>query len=243
MLGSGSAIDARERVIVALDCDYERALGIAQALEGRARWVKLGMTLFYRYGPELVAAFKNMGYKVFLDLKFFDIPHQVHGAAASACASGADMLTFHASGGTEMMRQGLEGVVAECGADRPLPALIGVTVLTSMSPDDLAAAGVVRPLEEQVACLAKQVAEAGLHGVVCSPHEASAMRALLGEQAFVVTPGVRPQGASLDDQTRVATPARAVANGASHIVVGRPIVAASDPVAAFEAILAELEEG
>ena len=122
-----------------------------------------------------------------------------------------------------------------------MPATLGITVLTSMSPEALAATGVERPLPEQVASLAAQAKEAGISGVVASPQEAAALREILGPDAFIVTPGVRPAGAALGDQSRVATPAQAFANGASHIVVGRPITEAPDPVAAFEAIAAELE--
>ena len=218
------------------------AIALADKLEGHAKWLKIGMTLYYAEGPAIVKMFKRRGFNVFLDLKFHDIPHQVQGAARSAAASGADMLTMHTVGGTAMMEAGQRGAeegAAEYGGD--VPATLGITVLTSMSPEALAATGVARPLPEQVAALAAQAKEAGISGVVASPQEAAALREILGPDAFIVTPGVRPAGAALGDQSRVATPAQAFANGASHIVVGRPITEAPDPVAAFEAIAAELE--
>ena len=233
MLTAFDSVPARDRVIVALDCDAWEAIALADKLEGHAKWLKIGMTLYYAEGPAIVKMFKRRGFNVFLDLKFHDIPHQVQGAARSAAASGADMLTMHTVGGTAMMEAGQRGAeegAAEYGGD--VPATLGITVLTSMSPEALAATGVERPLPEQVAALAAQAKEAGISGVVASPQEAAALREILG---------VRPAGAALGDQSRVATPAQAFANGASHIVVGRPITEAPDPVAAFEAIAAELE--
>ena len=238
MLTAFDSVPARDRVIVALDCDAWEAIALADKLEGHAKWLKIGMTLYYAEGPAIVKMFKRRGFNVFLDLKFHDIPHQVYGAAASAARSGADMITMHAIGGLEMMRAAIDGLIE---AELPDVVTLGITVLTSMSPEALAATGVARPLPEQVAALAAQAKEAGISGVVASPQEAAALREILGPDAFIVTPGVRPAGAALGDQSRVATPAQAFANGASHIVVGRPITEAPDPVAAFEAIAAELE--
>lgn len=242
MLTAFDSIPARDRVIVALDCDAWEAIALADKLEGHAKWLKIGMTLYYAEGPAIVKMFKRRGFNVFLDLKFHDIPHQVQGAARSAAASGADMLTMHTVGGIAMMEAGQRGAeegAAEYGGE--VPATLGITVLTSMSHEALAATGVTRPLPEQVTALADQAKRAGISGVVASPQEAAALRELLGPDAYIVTPGVRPAGASLGDQSRVATPAQAFKNGASHIVVGRPITEADDPVAAFEAIAAELE--
>lgn len=242
MLDDFQNIPARDRVIVALDCGADEAIALADALAGKASWVKVGMTLYYAEGPAIIKMFKRRGFKVFLDLKFHDIPHQVEGAARSAAASGADMITMHTVGGVAMMEAAQRGAVAgaaEAGGD--VPATLGITVLTSMDADTLAATGVIRPLREQVLALAAQAREAGISGVVASPQEAAALRELLGPRAFIVTPGVRPAGAALGDQSRVATPASAFASGASHIVVGRPITQADDPVAAFEAIAAELD--
>ena len=233
---------ARDRVIVALDCDRTEALRLADLLSGCAKWVKVGMTLYYAEGPAIVAELKECGFKVFLDLKFNDIPHQVQGAAASAARTGADMLTMHASGGSSMMAAGQRGAeegAAERGGE--VPATLGITVLTSMDADDLREVGVERPLREQVLALAQLAAKAGISGVVASPQEAAELRRVLGPDACIVTPGVRPAGTSLGDQSRVATPRAAFAEGASHIVVGRPITQAHDPRAAFEAIAEELD--
>ncbi len=233
---------ARERVIVALDCDRDEALRLAGLLAGHARWVKVGMTLYYAEGPSVVAELRDAGFKVFLDLKFNDIPHQVEGAAHSATLTGADMLTMHASGGAPMMAAGQRGAAAGAAeAGKECPATLGITVLTSMDEGDLRSVGVARPLAEQVCALASLARDAGISGVVASPREAAELRALLGPDAYIVTPGVRPAGASLGDQSRVATPAEAFRNGASHIVVGRPITQADDPAAAFDAIAAELD--
>lgn len=234
-------IPARDRVIVALDCGIEEAFDLADQLQGKATWMKVGMTLFYANGPAIVYALKERGFKVFLDLKFHDIPHQVEGAAYSAAASGADMLTMHTVGGVDMMRAAQAGAVAaseEYGYDTP--ATLGITVLTSMNDAALAETGVSRAMADQVVVLAEQAKRAGISGVVASPQEASRLREILGPEAYIVTPGVRPAGFDRGDQSRVATPKQAFENGASHIVVGRPITQAADPAAAFEAIVADL---
>ena len=163
------------------------------------------MTLYYAEGPEIVKTFKDLGFKVFLDLKFHDIPHQVRGAARSASLAGADLLSVHGLGSGAMLAACREGA-------------------------------------EEAARLAKLAQANGIDGIVCSPMEAHDMRELLGPDALIVTPGVRPVGAALGDQSRVATPSQAIERGASHIVVGRPITGADDPVAAFDAIVAELVE-
>ncbi len=225
-----------ERIIVALDCDRARALELAQDLQGQATWLKVGMTLFYQEGPRIVEELKEKGFKVFLDLKFHDIPHQVAGAARAAALSGADMMTMHAIGGRDMMKAAVEGVTSVCDG-AAVPVTLGITVLTSMSQADLEASGVHVDVRDQVASLAEQVKEAGLSGVVASPQEAAMLRGILGPEAYIVTPGVRPSGSSLDDQNRVATPKQAFEAGASHIVIGRPITASDDPRAAFKDIV------
>lgn len=232
-----------DRVIIALDCEADKALSIAYQLAGEATWVKVGMTLYYAYGTDLVRMLKARGYKVFLDLKFHDIPHQVQGAARSAAATGADMLTMHTVGGRDMMEAAQRGAIAgatEAGAD--VPATLGITVLTSMSQDNLHQVGIERPVESQVLAMAQLASESGISGVVASPREARSLRELLGPDAYIVTPGVRPAGAAMGDQTRVATPKDAFDSGASHIVVGRPITDASDPIAAFRQIVEGLGE-
>ena len=234
--------DARERVIVALDCGRDEALDLASVLAGHARWLKVGMTLYYAEGPSIVREFKERGFDVFLDLKLHDIPHQVRGAARPAALAGADLLSVHGSGAGAMLAACREGTdeAAEVRGERP--RLVAITVLTSMDAASLAQIGIGCPVAEQVDRLARLAADNGIDGVVCSPQEAERMRGLLGPDALVVTPGVRPAGAELGDQSRVATPAQAIAAGASHIVVGRPITGAPDPVAAYEAIVAELVE-
>ena len=235
-------LEARDRIMVALDCGREEALELAQKLNGHARWVKVGMTLYYACGPEIVAAMRELGMHVFVDLKLHDIPHQVRGAAESVARAGADILTIHALGGSKMVaaaREGVEAAAEARGGERP--RLIAVTVLTSMDDAALAEVGVARTPAEEVRALAAMVQANGADGIVCSPQEAAAMRELLGPEALIVTPGVRPAGAALGDQSRVATPAAAVAAGASMLVIGRPITEADDPVAAFEAIVDELE--
>ena len=234
-----SSIPRKDRIIVALDCDRSRALELADMLAGHATWLKIGMTLFYQEGPYFVTALQKRGFKVFLDLKFHDIPHQVKGAAKAAAEAGADMLTMHAIGGIKMMEAAKEGLAQARWVDTE-PISLGITVLTSMSAEDLELTGVTRSVTDQVIELAKQAKEAGLSGVVASPQEALMLREVLGNDAYIVTPGVRPVGSDLSDQSRVSTPKQAFDNGASHIVVGRPITEQADPVAAFEAIAKEL---
>ncbi len=229
-----NSIPAAERIIVALDCDVDRALEIAQSLKGKASWLKVGMTLYYDQGPSIVKTFKDMGFKVFLDLKFFDIPHQVKGAAASACMSGADMITMHALGGSDMMKAAVEGIEELHLESNPIT--LAVTVLTSMDQDDLSEIGVSRQVVDQVQALALLAQSSGVSGVVASPQEAPLLREKLGPDAYIVTPGVRPLGSSKGDQSRVTTPEQAFKNGASHIVIGRPITEQDNPAEAFEAI-------
>lgn len=232
-------IPQSQRIIVALDCDRPRALELADALSGAASWVKVGMTLFYREGPSIVAELQERGLKSFIDLKLHDIPHQVEGAAKAVALAGADMMTFHGLGGQRMLAAGQEGIEALGLPEQPIT--LAVTVLTSMGDDDLAQIGVDAPAQQEVMRLAGIAREAGLSGVVASPQEARMLRGLLGPNAAIVTPGVRPAGADAGDQTRIATPQKAFADGASHLVIGRPITEASNPRAAFEAIAASLE--
>ncbi|MCH3943133.1 MAG: orotidine-5'-phosphate decarboxylase [Atopobiaceae bacterium] len=234
-------IPASERIIVALDCDHGRAVELAGLLKGRATWLKVGMTLYYASGPAIVEYLKDLGFKVFLDLKLHDIPHQVRGAAESASLTGADLLSVHSLGGADMVRAAREGVQAAALERGVRTKLVAITVLTSMDAESLAQVGIERPVGEEVASLAGLSHEAGVDGVVCSPREAAAMRSALGPKALVVTPGVRPAGSEVADQRRIATPAEAVAAGASHIVVGRPITQSDDPAAAFSAIAHQVE--
>jgi orotidine-5'-phosphate decarboxylase len=232
-----------DQIIVALDMAREEALALADTLRGRVRWLKVGMTLYYAEGPGIVAELRERGFDVFVDLKLHDIPHQVAGAAASLAGVGGGMLTVHASGGAEMMRAAVESsrrAAEEIGLSIA-PKILAVTVLTSMGDEVLGTVGIVRSAAEQVRVLCELALEAGVDGVVCSPQEAAEVRRLLGADALVVTPGVRPAWSAADDQARVASPARALAAGASHLVIGRPITAAPSPSEAVDRIIAEIE--
>ena len=233
---------AREKVIVALDLpDAESALELARTLRGHVGWVKVGMTLYYAEGPAIVREMRSLGFKVFVDLKLHDIPHQVEGAARTLTRAGADMFTVHAAGGSAMMEAAVSAAAAAAERFRvSRPSVIAVTVLTSLDDAALESVGVSRPAAEQVSALAALARDAGVDGVVCSPQEAAAMRELLGPGALVVTPGVRPSGADAGDQARTATPAEAIEAGASHLVIGRPVTGAADPAAAARDIVKEL---
>jgi orotidine-5'-phosphate decarboxylase len=230
----------RDTIVVALDADAHTALGLARALQGRVRFVKVGMTLYYAEGPEIVSRLKAMGFEVFVDLKLHDIPHQVEGAAREIARLGIAMFTVHASGGAAMISAAVRGACeqsTECGLDTP--SVLAVTVLTSLDDAALTDIGVRNNTGAQVELLAKLAKSAGVQGIVCSPNEAATVRRIVGPEALVVTPGVRPGWAATGDQARIATPADALAAGASHLVIGRPITAAPEPVAALERIVAE----
>jgi orotidine-5'-phosphate decarboxylase len=222
----------RSRLIVALDvATAAEALSAAGRIGGHAAFLKVGMRLFTAEGPGLVRALKSAGHGVFLDLKYHDIPNTVAEAAAAAAGLGVDLFTVHASGGADMVRAAAESVRAEAarlGVERP--RVLAVTVLTSL-PSTV----------EQVTSLARLARDAGADGVVASAREAAAVRREAGGGFVIVTPGIRPAGAGRNDQRRVATPAEAVAEGADYVVVGRPVLAASDPAAAARAIVEEME--
>jgi orotidine-5'-phosphate decarboxylase len=232
------------RILVALDVDSRaKALALADTLRGTVAGYKIGKQLFTAEGPDVVRALTARGDRVFLDLKFHDIPNTVAGAVRSAMLTGAWMVNVHASGGSAMMRaaaQAAHDTATRTGAARPL--VIGVTVLTSMDEAALAEVGTTRPLLEQVVHLARLAQAAGLDGVVASPQEIAAIRAACGPDFQIVTPGIRPAGQEgSDDQARTLTPRDAVAAGATYLVIGRPITAAADPRAAAEAIAADTE--
>ena len=242
MTNAFSNIPPSERIIVALDCGRDEALELADALKGKASWVKVGMTLYYACGPSIVAAFKQRGFKVFLDLKLHDIPFQIEGAAKSAALTGADMITMHTLGGKEMLeaaQRGVQAAAKERESDS-VAVTLGITVLTSMNEEALKQIGIDKSPAEQVGLLAGVARDAGISGVVASPQEASMLREILGPRAYIVTPGVRPAGSDKGDQSRVATPRAAFDSGASHIVIGRPITKALDAGAAFDAIVASI---
>lgn len=228
-------------IIVALDYDNaDAALAMADQLDPALCRVKVGKELFTAAGPELVRALVARGFEVFLDLKFHDIPNTVARAVAAAAGLGVWMVNVHASGGARMMEAAAQAL-QPFGDDRPL--LIGVTVLTSTAPEELAATGVSRSLEDQVAFLAGQVKDCGLDGVVCSARETPTLRRQCGADFALVTPGIRPAGAAADDQRRIVTPAQALEWGADYLVIGRPITAAGEPMEALNGILAEIRTG
>ncbi|MGC8549849.1 MAG: orotidine-5'-phosphate decarboxylase [Acidobacteriaceae bacterium] len=229
-------LSPQDRLIVALDFPTAaQALALTDRLGPAIRWVKVGLELFIAEGPRIVSTLAARGLNVFLDLKLHDIPNTVAGAVRTASFSGAGLLTLHASGGPAMLR------AAADAADRMPhpPQLLAVTVLTSMDTPQLHAIGVSDPPAAQVARLASMAWTSGIHGFVCSSEEVTSTRAAFPDATLVI-PGIRPAGAAIGDQKRVATPASAIAAGASFLVVGRPITQASDPAAATAAILEEI---
>jgi orotidine-5'-phosphate decarboxylase len=225
----------RDRLIVALDVsDAFAARELVRRIGDSAGVYKVGLQLFTAEGPSIVREIVESGRKVFLDLKLHDIPTTVRHAVKSAVTTGASMLTVHASGGSAMLQAAAEA------ADGKL-TLLGVTVLTSFSDEDLTQVGVPTRVLSQVLRMAALARNAGLGGIVTSPREAAEARRELGEGFAIVTPGIRPAGADVNDQQRSATPASAIEAGVSHIVVGRPITHAADPAQAARAILAEME--
>jgi orotidine-5'-phosphate decarboxylase len=234
-----------ERLLVALDVETgERALELASTLKDFAGGFKVGTRLFTLEGPSLVRELTRRGARVFLDLKFHDIPNTVAQAVESAVQTGAWMINVHASGGVPMMQGAVKAgrETAQRLGQRP-PLLIAVTVLTSMNDQVLRDIGVHRPMLDQVVALATMTQAAGMDGVVTSPHETAAIRKACGDGFLIVTPGIRGASAQAkpDDQTRTTGPSEAVRAGASYIVVGRPIIAAADPRAAAQAIVDELK--
>ncbi|MDH5632992.1 MAG: orotidine-5'-phosphate decarboxylase [Gammaproteobacteria bacterium] len=214
------------RIIVALDFPESRpAIALADRLDPSVCKLKVGLELFVSEGPAIVEMLTGKGFDVFLDLKFHDIPNTVAQACRAAAATGAWMINIHALGGQRMMAAAREAID---GCDHK-PLLIGVTILTSHADEELAQIGLTGTTSEMVSCLASQVRDCGLDGVVCSPHEASALRNQAGDGFVLVTPGVRPVGADVADQRRVMTPREALTAGASYLVIGRPITGASDP--------------
>lgn len=224
-------------LILALDLpDENQALAMLDRIGPDLRWVKIGLQLFTRHGPNLVERVAARGYRVFLDLKLHDIPNTVGSAVTSLAQLPVDLLTVHAGGGAEMCR----AAEAARREHRPAMTLLGVTVLTSMNDAALRETGVMATAEDQVLRLARLATTSGLGGLVCSPLELPVLRRELGPAPVIVTPGVRPAGAAADEQKRVLTPAEAARAGASLVVVGRPILKAADPAAAVRAVREEL---
>ena len=233
----------KDKLIVALDVDSaERAVELVNELRDVAGMFKIGSTLFTAVGPQIVKQIIGSGSRVFLDLKFHDIPHQVAGAARSAAELGVSLFTIHASGGSEMMKRAADAVaeVAERNGT-PRSRVLAISVLTSVDEAILSEIGVAGSPAESVLRLVKLAESSGVDGVVASPQEVTSIRSNVANPEFlVVTPGIRPATAE-DDQRRVATPAAALAAGADYLVIGRPITGAPDPAAAARAILDDME--
>ncbi|MEW7973446.1 MAG: orotidine-5'-phosphate decarboxylase [Candidatus Thiodiazotropha endolucinida] len=227
------------RVIVALDYSrQDRALALVDRLDPSLCRLKVGKEMFTRLGPSFIEVLRGRGYEVFLDLKFHDIPNTVAAACDAAADLGVWMMNLHASGGRRMMEAARERL--ESRSNRPL--LIAVTILTSLTGEEIHEVGFSDDPADNVLRLAKLTQQSGLDGVVCSPREAEMLRGDLGHDFLLVTPGVRPKQATQDDQRRVMTPADAINAGSSYLVVGRPITAAADPIQALQSINMEIAD-
>jgi len=235
----------RERLIVALDVDtLEQATDLVRQLADEVGMFKIGKQLFTHAGPQAVRQIQELGGEIFLDLKFHDIPNTVAKAAIEATRLGVRMFNVHASGSLEMMRMTVKEVKRVCRQQKlRKPIMLAVTVLTSLNQDDLERVGVERKVADQVVRLALLTKEAGMDGVVASPHEVADIREACGRRFVIVTPGIRPSLGNRNDQQRVMTPQDAVRGGVDYIVVGRPIIEAKDPVTAARAIVADMQVG
>ncbi len=226
------------KLMLALDLpDRESALEILTKLRGNLEWVKIGLQMYLAYGSDFVREVANMGFKIFLDLKLYDIPNTVASAVKSLKGLPISMLTIHTSGGREMMERALEAAKET----NPDLLLLGVTVLTSFDENGLGETGVALPPAKQVEKLALLAADCGMKGLVCSPLEIEALRKIIPSDVNLVTPGIRPAGSDTNEQKRVMTPALAAEVGSNFIVVGRPILKAEDPAQAARAIIEELK--
>jgi orotidine-5'-phosphate decarboxylase len=232
--------DAKSRLIVALDVpDRTAALQAVDQLAGHVGYFKLGLEIFTGEGPRLVEEIRDRGEKIFLDLKLHDIPNTVRGAVRSACRLGVHMLTVHASGGVHMLSAANE----EAQSSATSPLILAVTALTSLSEEDVRKLGVADPVEAWVERLAGLAHDAGIRGIVASSKELSMLRRKFSNEMQLVIPGIRPAGAAVQDQSRIATPEEAIKAGANYLVVGRPILQAADPAKAADAIVEEIRKG
>ena len=237
-------LPAGRRIITALDVPtMDQALSIAERLGADGGFVKVGLELYSAAGPEVVHRLKNMDRDIFLDLKYHDIPNTVARATVEACRLGVKMVNVHALGGPTMMRETVAAVNQYCATEKiERPILLAVTILTSSDQETLQAVGIDRSVEEMVLRLAQLAQQSGFDGVVASPREVPLIRRACGNDFVIVTPGVRPAFASVDDQKRITVPAEAIAAGADYLVVGRPIANAVDPREAATVILEEMAQ-
>ncbi len=237
--------ESKGKVIFALDVPaLEEARRLVSILRDRVGFFKIGLELYTAFGKEAVRVVQEEGGRVFLDLKFHDIPNTVSRAAEEAVRMGVNMFNLHATGGSAMMKEAV-GRCRDAAAklNRPCPILLAVTILTSLDETDLREVGLLGPVEERVTRLAELAQKSGIDGVVASPREIVAIRRRCGEKFAIVTPGIRPafEQAGKDDQKRVMTAGEAIAAGATHIVIGRPVRLAPDPAAAMDKVLQEIE--
>lgn len=230
------SLAAKEKLIIALDVPtVDAARNLISILHGDVSWYKIGLQLFSLGGPAFVKEVKTSGAKIFLDLKFHDIPNTVRSAVESACALGVEMLTIHLWGGSEMCQAAVKGR----GTRSTL--LLGVTVLTSQTEAALAEIGIYQSVTQQVVSLARLAKASGITGLIASPLELEPLRNEFGQSFVIVTPGVRPVWSAAEDQKRVTTPADALKQGADYLVIGRPITASPDPKASFARLVSELD--
>lgn len=236
ILGNKSLVDPK--VIVALDYhEREKCLELVSRLNPQLCRLKIGKEMFTLFGPQLVDQVQKLGFEVFLDLKFHDIPNTVAKAVTAAASLGVWMVNVHASGGRRMMEAAAQALASYQNA----PKLIAVTVLTSMDEQDLGEIGLKLEPAEQVARLAKLAASCELDGVVCSALEAAHLKSICGDKFLCVTPGIRPQGCDSGDQRRIMTPEAALENGSDYLVIGRPITQAQDPESALQSIALSIQ--
>ena len=229
------SVPSKEKIIVAIDSpDFDSAMNLIAPLAEEGCVFKVGLQLFTAVGPAIIKAIQSLGARVFLDLKFHDIPNTAREAVYSAVALGVDMTTIHLAGGPAMVAESVKA------AENSKTLVLGVTVLTSMDDETLDIVGIPRPAEDQVLHLAEMGANCRLRGVVASPHEITPLREEFGNGLVIVTPGVRPAGSDLGDQRRVMTPGEAVRCGADYLVIGRPITASQSPRDTFLRIAEEI---
>ena len=223
------------RIIIPLDLDYSKAINIAKTLDPNICRLKVGSQLFTSSGPKVIKELHSLGFDIFLDLKFHDIPNTVHESVKSAADLGVWMVNVHASGGSKMLEASNKALL---GYENP-PLLIGVTVLTSLSEEEIKEVG-LKGIQGQVIQLAGLVKDNGLDGVVCAASDTTAIKSKFGEDFLAVTPGIRPTNSNTNDQSRVATPSEAIKNGSDYLVIGRPVTGSKNPKDVLEKIYKEI---